>query len=286
MYDGPILDNHFHVQPPPVGRYIDAVKAFHAAGGTHVTLIPIPGHQTKTTKAAWRDFFEQHLRDCDRVEAETPVRVVRALGPYPIEFVHDAKARGIQKAEESFKAGYDAAFELLAERKAVVMGEIGRPHFPVDAAIVDASNRLLEYGLGRARDAGVAAILHTEHATLEVFSSLVKIAGRAGFPLARLVKHYAPPAVLPEENLGLFPSCIASRGNITEAVAKGDGFLMETDYIDDLSRPDVVLPPHSVPKRTKALDQQGVGEEILLRIHQTHPERIYQVQIRPDSTVG
>ena len=44
---------------------------------------------------------------------------------------------------------------------------------------------------------------------------------------------------------------------VAEAIAKGDGFLMETDYIDDLSRPDVVLPPHSVPKRTKALKQQG-----------------------------
>jgi len=277
-YAGPILDNHFHVQPAK-GRGLDAVRDFHAAGGTHVTLIPIPGEADKTTKAQWLDFFEAHLRLCDLVERETPVKVIRALGPYPIEFVRMAKTHGIEQASEAFRLGYDAAHDVLAAGRAFVMGEVGRPHFEVPPDVWAESNRLLEYGLGRAREADAPVILHTEHAPPEVFADLARIAKLANFPIERLVKHYSPPAVKPEENHGLFPSIIASKSNIAEAIAKGDRFMMETDYIDDLSRPNVVLPPHSVPKRTKALAQQGVTETSLSRIHQEHPERIFRVRI-------
>jgi TatD-related deoxyribonuclease len=284
-YTGPILDNHFHVQPDK-GLGVDAVRAFLNAGGTHVTLIPIPGEADKTTRAEWRAFFEAHLALADRLERETPVRIIRAVGPYPVEFVRMADRHGLSTAAEAFRAGYDAATELLAERRAHVMGAVGRPHFPVSEDVWAASNELLTYGLTRARDADAPVILHTEHAPPPVFADLARIATAAAYPLARLVKHYAPPAVRPEENHGLFPSVIASRSNIAEAIAKGDGFLLETDYIDDLSRPNVVLPPHTVPKRTKALLQQGVPEAVLWRIHQEHPERIYRVRIRTDAPVA
>lgn len=280
MYAGPILDNHFHVQE--TGRFLDAARAFHAAGGTHVTLIPIPGETRKRTRAEWRDFFERHLRIADRVARETPVRVLPAIGPYPVEFAYHAQAEGVAAAVEAFRAGYDAAHDLLAERRAVAMGEIGRPHFEVSPEIWAAANDLLQYGLERCREADAAAILHTEHATTEVFADLARIANAARFPLERLVKHYAPPLVLPEENHGLWPSIIASKSQVQAAIAKGDRFLMETDYIDDRSRPDVVLPPHAVPKRTKALSQQGVPEATLARIHQENPQKIYRVDVRSD----
>lgn len=279
MYRGPILDNHFHVQE--TGRFLDAIRAFHAAGGTHVTLIPIPSDAPKRTRAAWRTFFEAHLRIAERVVHETPVRVLPAVGPYPVEFVRLAQAEGAATARESFRAGYDAAHDLLVERRAVALGEVGRPHFAVPPEIWEASNELLEYGLGRAREAGVASILHTEHATTEVFADLARIAVRASFPLDRLVKHYAPPLVLPQENHGLWPSIIASKSQVQAAIQKSPRFLMETDYIDDLARPDVVLPPHAVPKRTKALSQQGVPDETLHKIHVDNPQHIFGVAFEP-----
>ncbi len=278
MYRGIILDNHFHVQR--TGRFLEAAKAFHAAGGTHITLIPIPGAADKTTRPAWRAFFEDHLATADLLERETHVRVLRAIGPYPIEFVRMTEHLGIEAARDAFRAGYDAAHELLAERRAVAMGEVGRPHFDVPPEIMAASNELLEYGLARAREADAAAILHTEHATPAVFADLARIAEKARFPLARLVKHYAPPAIRPEENHGLWPSLIASRSNVAAAIAKGPRFLLETDYIDDLTRPDVVLPPTAVPKRTKALSQQGVPDADLDEIHRANPEAIYRVDMR------
>lgn len=282
-YTGPILDNHFHIQRH--GQFLEAVHAFHRAGGTHITHIPIPGKTTKTTKAEWRTFFEDHLAVSDLIEKETPVRVIRAVGPYPIEFVHHAQKEGIEAATTAFQNGYAAALDLLRDGRAVVLGEIGRAHFPVDDAIQQALNRLLQEALGIAGEADVPAILHTEHATEAVFADLARIANEARFPLDRLVKHYAPPAVLAEENHGLFPSIIASKGSIQEAIEKGVRFMMETDYIDEPSRPNVVLPPHAVPKRTKALAEQGVSQESLLAIHKTQPEHLFRVTIEPGRRV-
>lgn len=283
MPDAPILDNHFHIQAH--GMFLEAVHAFHRAGGTHITHIPIPGREPKKTKQAWREFFEAHLAVSDRIEKETPVRVIRAVGPYPIEFVETAKLWGVDAAKEAFLHGYAASFELLREGKAHVLGEIGRAHFPVPEEIQRTLNDMLQEGLGLAGEAHVPAILHTEHATPEVFRDLGEIANQARFPVDRLVKHYSPPAIMPGENHGLMPSIIASKSNVSEAIAKGSRFLMETDFIDEPTRPNVVLPPHSVPKRTKALREQGVPEESLLRIHRDIPEKLFEVTIEPGRPV-
>lgn len=282
-YDGPILDNHFHIQPH--GMFLDAVRLFHREGGTHVTHIPIPGRTRKSSVAEWRGFFEEHLRLSDRIEAETPVRVVRAVGPYPIEFVHHAEQAGIEAARDALRNGYEAAFQLLREGKAHALGEVGRAHFPVPEPIQRCLTDTLEEALAVAAEVRCAVILHTEHATVATFAEFADLANRARFPLDRLVKHYAPPAVRPEENHGLVPSIIASRSAIMEAAAKGSRFLMETDYIDEPSRPNVVLPPYSVPRRSKALLQQGANVDLLRQVHQELPQAVFGVRIEPGKPV-
>lgn len=283
-YTGPILDNHFHIQPH--GMFLDAVRAFHREGGTHVTHIPIPGKTPKTTVAEWRAFFEDHLRLSDRIEAETPVRVIRAVGPYPVEFVHHAELHGIEAAQDALRNGYEAAFELLREGKAHALGEIGRAHFPVPEPVQRALTGLLEEALAIAAEVPCAAILHTEHATPATFAEFADLANRARFPLDRLVKHYAPPAIGPEENHGLVPSIIASRSAIAEAAAKGSRFLMETDFIDEPTRPNAVLPPYTVPRRSKALLEQGASPDLLHRVHQDLPQAVFKVRIEPGRPVG
>lgn len=279
-WDGPILDNHFHIRHD--GRFLDAVRAYADAGGTHITLIPVPGEDAKRTKADWREFFERHLNDVDAVRRKTSVGVLAAVGPYPVELHRMAQDVGLEAAVEAFRPGYDAAHDLVADGRAVAIGEVGRLHFEAPQDVQDACTELLVYGMQRARDAGCPIILHTEHATPEVMQELGGLADRAGLDRDRVVKHYSGPLVLGEETYGLVPSIIASKSNIAEAIEKGDRFLMETDYIDDLDRPDVVLPPHQVPKRTKALVAQGVPDESLWRIHKDLPERLYGVSLTTD----
>lgn len=51
---------------------------------------------------------------------------------------------------------------------------------------------------------------------------------------------------------------------------------METDYLDDSSRPGAVLGPRTVPRRTIEFLNKGIfTEEDAYRIHQETVERVY-----------
>jgi TatD-related deoxyribonuclease len=56
--------------------------------------------------------------------------------------------------------------------------------------------------------------------------------------------------------------------------------MMETDYLDDLSRPGAVMSITTVPKRTKSLmNSKSVSEETILRIHKDNPQKVYGIEI-------
>ena len=65
---------------------------------------------------------------------------------------------------------------------------------------------------------------------------------------------------------------------IKEGLKKGNNFFMETDYLDDKTRPGAVLGPKTVPKRTKDYLKQGIlSEEDAYKIHVDNIEKIYMV---------
>jgi predicted urease superfamily metal-dependent hydrolase len=52
--------------------------------------------------------------------------------------------------------------------------------------------------------------------------------------------------------------------------------MMETDYVDEPTRPNVVLPCDTVPKRTRGLLANGdLTEAQAFEIHATLPRRLY-----------
>lgn len=55
---------------------------------------------------------------------------------------------------------------------------------------------------------------------------------------------------------------------------------METDYLDDLSRPGAVLGPKTVPRRTRKLFNAGlISEDDVHRIHVENVERVYGIEL-------
>ena len=193
---------------------------------------------------------------------------------------YDEMRIGVERAVEIMKDGMDIAGEIVQEGKAVAIGEIGRPHFPVAPEIARASNEIMRYGMEVAAGLGCAVVLHTESASPESMREIAGIADSAGLDRGKVVKHYSPPLVLEEENHGLFPSVLASRSSVSEALRKGTRFVMETDYLDDPSRPGAVMSITTVPKRTKALLASGsVSEEILWRVHKDNAEKVYGITI-------
>lgn len=275
----PIFDNHIHLQPS--GRGLEALRDFFKAGGTHTVLCHLPYSEVPISSAA--DFAESYkitVRMAERGNAETDVKVFACVGPYPVLLISLAERFGLPRAVEIMKGGMEEAQKVVREGKAVAIGEIGRPHFSVPTDIWDASNEIMVYGMELAREASCPVVLHTESSDPAVMLDLARHADKAGLSRDKVVKHYSPPLVLPEENHGLFPSVLSSKPSIIEALGKGDRFVMETDFLDEPTRPGAVMNINTVPKRTKALLASGVlTEERALRIHKENPERIYSISI-------
>ncbi len=276
----PIFDNHVHLHPK--GRGVEAVKEFAKAGGTHLVLSHLPYEEVPIRDA--RDFHESYqitLDLAERCRRETGVGVDVTVGPYPVLLLSLTDRFGLPRAVEVMKAGMDQAKDLVTEGRAIGIGEIGRPHFSVSPEIWRASNEIMLYGMEMAREAACPVVLHTESATPGSMKEIAEMADRAGLDRAKVVKHYCPPLVLEEENSGLFPSILASRSAVEEALSKGQRFLLETDYLDDVQRPGAVMAITTVPKRTKALIHSGrMSEEQALIIHRENPRKVYGIQIR------
>lgn len=276
----PCFDDHFHLDPVH-GDYLDSVETFVRAGGTHFLLVHKPDFAAlSTSPEAYDAEFRRTVKMGHEVNAGGKAQCIVALCPHPAEFPRQAERLGFEGAWDLLTKAIDTCAAIAKEEPLVVaLSEAGRPHYPVSPEVWAFSNRLFDYELAVAKDAGLAVQLHTESATIDVMRDLASHVEQAGMDKGRVTKHYCPPHVLPEENFGLFPSVLASRSSVKEALAKGDRFMLETDFIDDKRRPGAVMGPATVPRRTRAMLEQGVPEERVFRIHKENPERVYRVEL-------
>lgn len=276
----PVFDDHFHLDPA-FGGYLESVEEFERAGGTHFLLVHKPDFdKLSVTQDEYAREFERTVEMGRAVNARGKARCFVALAPHPAEFTRHAERLGFEGAWELLTKAVDLCGRMARDDDLVVaLSEAGRPHYPVSTEMWDFSNRLMDYEFQTAKDAGVAVQLHTESATPEVMADLAAHVASAGLDGDHVAKHYCPPFVLPEENHGLFPSVLASRPFVAEALNKGDRFMLETDFIDDKRRPGAVMAPATVPRRTRAMLEQGVPEEKVWRIHKENPEKVYGVSI-------
>ncbi|MBC7108292.1 MAG: TatD family hydrolase [Methanomassiliicoccales archaeon] len=275
----PIFDNHIHLRPS--GRNLDALREFRKAGGTHAILVHLPYDEVEIVdEGSFERSFDITVNIANKARKEVDVGLHLVVGPYPALLIPLAEMYGIKRAVEIMKGGMEIAQKFVREQKAIGIGEIGRPHFTISEEILRASNDILLYGMELAAEIDCPVILHTESVTPETMKEIASMADAAGLRRENVVKHYCPPYVLPEENHGLFPSILASREAIKEAIRKGRRFLMETDYLDDPSRPGAVMAITTVPKRCHSFLQSGVfTEDDLWRIHKENPERVYGITV-------
>ena len=258
-----ILDNHLHLQFR--GENVLAVKRFERAGGTHINLTNVPNYSYPFDENYYCKIYEDTIKLAKVVRKETNVEVLLTIGPYPVDLVKLLE-RGwkLDEARNFMLQGMELAAKYVAEGRANAIGEIGRPHFSVSDEVWSTSNEILIEGMKMAKEVGAPVILHTESATEETFRELADMAEKSGISKDRVIKHYSPP-LIDSRNHGIFPSLIASRKNVREALKQGTRFLLETDFLDEPTRKNAVLPIDSVPKRAKWIMQE-YGEEVWWQI--------------------
>jgi TatD-related deoxyribonuclease len=271
MYDGPILDNHLHLDPIN-GRGVEAAAEFERAGGTHLNVLNKPSWDLVgevDDESAFEETFDLTVDVTERADALLPGRARPVLGVHPA-LISRLVERGHEPdgAAELMKAGIDVAAERVASGAALAI-KSGRPHYDVDDAVWEASNEVMRHAFARAGEVGCAVQLHAEGG--EDFEAVAEWAEQAGLPRERVVKHYAGGHVE-----GLIPSVISHRDELERACDGDWPFFFETDFIDDPDRPGAVLGPKTVPRRTTELAEAG-HEESLRRAHVETPARVYGI---------
>ena len=247
-----VYDNHLHLNYD--GDFLNSVKRFVKEGGNFINICNLPKMDNPYNIEYFREQYEKTMKISKLVKENFNIHVLITIGPYPVDFIKSEEKLGFENAYDLFIKAIDLALEYIKDNKANALGEIGRPHFHVEKIIMDYSNKMLEYAMHEASKYKIPVILHTESATRELFAELSTIAERAGMEKMKVIKHFSPPFILEDENFGIFPSVISSRENVKEAMKKGTRFFLETDFLDNPSRPGAVLDITSVPRRYRMME--------------------------------
>jgi len=117
---------------------------------------------------------------------------------------------GLERTIEIMKGGLEIAREYVEKGLAVGL-KSGRPHYPVEPKIWDASNDIMRHSFELARDAGCAVQLHTEISTEEGLAEIAGIARDAGLAPEKVVKHFSPPMVKICEKHGISRAYLQER---------------------------------------------------------------------------
>ena len=256
-WTGPIWDTHLHLDIN--GRGLTAAQDFANAGGTHLCLVHKPGFPSKLPESldAVKQAYLGTLNMADAVRREVGIDVRVILGPHPVVWEKQIHTLGMEVATQLHIDSVALALEHCAEGDAVALGEVGRPHYPVSDEIWGAANEQLETVMHMASQAGVPIQLHVEDHGAQTNAELAALCDRSGLERQRAVHHYAPADVSAVFTHGLSSSVSMGKNCVSTLMETHrhctSTWTMETDYLDDLSRPGAVLGPKTVPKRTHAL---------------------------------
>ncbi len=280
LKDIPITDNHMHLRRD--GKGIDAAKEFQEAGGTHIFLVNLPSWNygiSLTDPSDYRTPFDKCISLSKEIEQKTELKTYPIIGVHPAELTKWTDAgKSLEETYRLMKKGLDIAKNYVENKKAIAIGEVGRPHYPVSEETMKYSNKLMKYSFRCAKEVNCPVQLHTENMDKESIVDLTKIIEEVGFEKSKVIKHFSNPLINVFKDQGIVPSILAKENNLKDSLKKGNRFLMETDYLDDSNRPGAVLGPKNVPKKTKWLFKKDIAtEEDLYNIHKELPEEIYGI---------
>ena len=267
----PITDDHIHFDPVN-GRGVDAAKDFLHAGGTHLFLVSKPSWSLGVEPAAGSDYarvFDETLRIAGLIR-ETGLVVFPVLGVHPAEIGRLAERMPLEEAVTVMKGGIDCAARYVSQGQAVAL-KSGRPHYDVSPEVMAGSNEVLSHALALAAGMRCALQIHAESGPC---ADVVDMARDVGMDPGRVIKHYGSP------DTPLHPSLVARHEAVPVLARERRPFTMESDFMDENSRPGAVTGPKSVPRITKKLLESGViTEEDCWRIHGETVEKVYGVRI-------
>lgn len=274
--DLPVVDHHCHLSP--LGDGVRAVERFRSAGGTHLFLAT--QNYAPSVPLTLEDYARQYettWKMAQKVHDEVGVRAYPVLAPYPIDLVEASAKLGARAALELHRAALDLAGRWVREKRAVALGEVGRPHFPVSEEVAEIVEEAFRHALEVARDSDCPVVVHSRDLDAAGFLELAARARDVGLRPDRIIKHYTRHRVTatPADGAAV-PSYLARRELVREVSRDPGPWFLETDYLDDPRRPGAVLDLATIPRRAAAIaEDPDRGPDLLWVPFVESVERVY-----------
>ena len=285
-WEGPILDQHMHLDRN--NRFLDAVSEFVNSGGTAINLVHKPNFSNLPLSISdYQSAYHNTIEMAREIREKFGIQVSVILGPHPVSWEKQIHTIGLQESTSLHLQAVKLAIQYISLGEAVCLGEVGRPHYPVDSQIWDAANDLLLEIMKLAAEEKISIQLHVEDDGEKTYSDLAKLCDKASLPRHLAIRHYAPANISSDFTHGLSVSVSVGKGSISKIVESlpncNSYWGMETDFLDDKNRPGAVLGPKTIPKRThqltEKLRQSGYSveqiNEIIENIHFNWPQILY-----------
>jgi len=285
-WEGPILDQHMHLDRN--NRFLDAVSEFVNSGGTAINLVHKPNFSNLPLSISdYQSAYDNTIEMAREIREKFGIQVSVILGPHPVSWEKQIHTIGLQESTSLHLQAVKLAIQYILSGEAVCLGEVGRPHYPVDSQIWDAANDLLLEIMKLAAEEKISIQLHVEDDGEKTYSDLAKLCDKAGLPRHLAIRHYAPANISSDFTHGLSVTVSVGKGSISKIVESlpncNSYWGMETDFLDDKNRPGAVLGPKTIPKRThqltEKLRQSGYSveqiNEIIENIHFNWPQILY-----------
>jgi TatD-related deoxyribonuclease len=278
-------DSHLHTNPLHGYGAGRIARKFKKEGGWFIALVSLPPYHygfSEVSVDSYRKTLDLLVREAESARSEG-LTVIALAGFHPSE-VDEYLKRGLSKKEVYELSA--KVFNLINDymKKGLIhgIGEVGRQHYGTSPERLVLSETIMIEALELACQHHALVHLHLEQGGWVTAFNIAKILDKIPCKSSRVVLHHVNYETgLWSSMLGL-PATLPVKTSLEKILStpgiRLDGFLVESDFIDDPKRPGVSAYPWEIPKFfNEKLERKEVSEETVLKLNVENVSKIYEV---------
>ncbi len=284
----PVADGHTHTNPVRGMGAAKIMERFKRSGGWFAAIVALSPWAYGIEFSGFESYVEAYdilLRECKAAyDAGIQVACLAGFHPADVDRLVDKYRMKLMDVYELGLKVIDYASQLCVEGVLDGIGEVGRQHYKTYPTRAVVAQMLLEYALEKARDHGCILHLHLEQegeTTIRLVDIPAERLGLSSEAKRRIVFHHSKPSqAVRAYNAGYIATIPGTQHLLPRVLGKIEPvFILESDHIDDPSRPGAVVYPWVMAETVQKLaEKHVVSEEYLYKINVDNVEKLYGVK--------
>ncbi len=286
-----ISDAHAHISNKGIGPH-EYAKRFKGSNGWFIALASLPPYHYGLGSSLYDliKSFDIHIELCNIIRSYG-IKVSCILGLHPAyidRIIKEYQSRH-EKVLEIVNKGIETIERYIKEGRADGVGEVGRPHYKTIPEVFSLCDYIIIKALEIVNDYDVVLHLHLEDRGILTVLSIGELSEKllSKSRKRRVVFHHASLRTSKNAfNYGFSSTIIGKypllKKLFDEHKELTNSVMIESDYIDDLRRPGVVMYPWEIVKEaTKLLSESIHYYDLLEKVFIDNIVKVYDVEYPP-----